>query len=577
MRSHTLRRTCAVVVLVATVVVAGGTPDANAAARATDNSCPSGQVPPSGFTDVAPTNVHAANIDCMVWWRVASGTSPHTYNPSGQVNRGQMASFIARMIDSTTKPLPAATSDHFSDDNGNPHEANINRLADAGIVGGRADGTYGPTDPVTRAQMATFLVRAYEFVGPALTASKDYFPDDDGNVHETNINKAAEAGFAGGRADGTYGPDGVVTRDQMASFLARVLDLLVEGGFASTANAGVHLGHVFIIELENKGFDKTWGTGSQATFLNGTLRPKGQLLTQYYGIGHASLDNYIAEISGQSPNPDTQADCGTFSNFASTGTGDNGQELGRGCVYPTNVRTISDQLTDPTIAKTWRTYQEDIGNSTTGEPKTCRHPAIGATDTTEGARNGDQYATKHNPFMYFHTIIDNQPSCDAHVVGLDALSGDLGSEATTSNYTFITPNLCHDGHDSPCVDGQPGGLVSADQFLQTVVPGILASPAYADDGLLIITFDEADGGDASGCCNTPPSPNTSNPGGSGPGGGRIGALLISPQIAAGTQNGTPYNHYALLCSIENLFGLTHLGFAGAPGLDCFGNDVYARP
>jgi phospholipase C len=360
----------------------------------------------------------------------------------------------------------------------------------------------------------------------------------------------------------------------MASFLARVLDLLVVGGFATTADAGVHLGHVFIIELENKGFDKTWGAGSPATFLNGNLRPKGVLLTQYYGIGHASLDNYIAEVSGQAPNPDTQADCGTYSDFVSTGTGDFGQELGRGCVYPTNVKTIADQLTG--AGKTWKGYMEDIGNSPT-EPKTCRHPAIGAKDATLGARVGDQYATRHNPYVYFHTIIDNQASCDANVVGTDALANDLASEATTPNYSFITPNLCHDGHDTPCVDGQPGGLVSSDQFLQNTVPGILASPAYQDDGLLIVTFDEADGGDSTGCCNTPPSPNTSAPGGGGPGGGRVGALLISPEIAPGRENPTPYNHYAMLCSVENLFGLSHLGFAGAPGLDCFGNDVYARP
>ncbi|MEY2525155.1 MAG: hypothetical protein QOJ66_3720, partial [Ilumatobacteraceae bacterium] len=238
-----LLQVCAVAVLVVTALI-GGAPAAGAAARATNDSCPSGAVPSAGFADVPATDVHHDSVDCMVWWHVANGTGPHTYNPSGQVNRGQMASFIARMIDATTKVLPAATSDHFADDNGSPHEANINRLAEAGIVNGRADGTYGPTDPVNRGQMATFLVQAYEFVGPPLTSSQDWFPDDNGTTHEANINKAAEAGFAGGRADGTYGPNDVVVRDQMASFLARVLDLLVEGGFASTASAGVHIGHV---------------------------------------------------------------------------------------------------------------------------------------------------------------------------------------------------------------------------------------------------------------------------------------------------------------------------------------------
>ena len=328
---------------------------------------------------------------------------------------------------------------------------------------------------------------------------------------------------------------------------------------------------MFVINLENKGFEETWGAASPATFLNQTLRPKGQLLTQYYGIGHFSLDNYIAQISGQAPNPDTQADCTTFSDFVSTGKGDLGQELGKGCVYPKDVKTIADQLTAD--GKTWRSYQEDIGNSAT-EPKTCRHPAIGAGDTTLAARTGDMYATRHNPFMYFHSIIDDQASCDANVVGLDALTTDLASEASTPNLAYITPNLCHDGHDAPCADGQPGGLVSSDKLLSDVVPGILASPAFAKDALLVITFDEAEIGDSEACCATPPSPNAPKPGGNGPGGGRVGALLISSHVAPGTQNDTPYNHYSLLCSIEDLFGYDHLGFAGAPGLKCFGDDVY---
>ncbi|HEX4777634.1 MAG TPA: alkaline phosphatase family protein [Acidimicrobiia bacterium] len=338
--------------------------------------------------------------------------------------------------------------------------------------------------------------------------------------------------------------------------------------------APAKIGHVFVINLENKSYDRTWGPGSKAQYLNTTLRPQGQLLTNYYAIGHVSLDNYIAQISGQSPNPNTQADCTTYVEFDQTGTGQYGQALGKGCVYPASVKTIADQLT--AAGKTWKGYMEDMGNSST-EPKTCRHPAIGSHDPTVGARKGDQYATRHNPFVYFHSIVDS-PSCNANDVPLDRLDTDLRSESTTPNLAYITPNLCHDGHDSPCVDGQPGGLVSADQFLSQWVPKILASPAYKADGLLVVTFDEADvggdHGDSSACCNTPPSPNTQQPGGNGPGGGRVGALLVSASIQAGSTNQTPYNHYALLCSMENLFGLDHLGFAGAPGLQCFGKDVF---
>jgi hypothetical protein len=182
---------------------------------------------------VQPSNVHSNDIDCVVWWHVASGEGPNTYNPIGIVNRGQMASFIARMLDATSCTLPAVTHDWFPDDNGSVHENNINRLAEAGIVRGRADGTYGPNDPVSRAQMAKFLVQAYQFCGTTLSATRDWFPDDNGNALESFINQEAEAGFSGGRADGTYGPASPVGRDQMASFLARVLDLLVVDGKAT--------------------------------------------------------------------------------------------------------------------------------------------------------------------------------------------------------------------------------------------------------------------------------------------------------------------------------------------------------
>src|SRR5207244_3571542 len=116
-----------------------------------------------------------------------------------------------------------------------------------------------------------------------------------------------------------------------------------------------------------------------------------------------------------------------------------------------------------------------------------------------------------------------------------------------------------DGHDAPCKNGEPGGLVSANNFLKTWVPIIRSSPAYKQDGMLIITFDEAEvsgnDADAEACCNEPTGPNTAMPGISGPGGGRTGAVILSQFVEPGSVNDTPYNHYSLLRSIENLFHL----------------------
>jgi phosphatidylinositol-3-phosphatase len=323
--------------------------------------------------------------------------------------------------------------------------------------------------------------------------------------------------------------------------------------------------HVFVVNLENKGYDETFGPDSPAPYLSKTLTAKGQLLTQYYGTAHNSLPNYIAQISGQGPNPQTQGDCQVYSDFVQTGAVAPQQAVGNGCVYPAGVKTVADQLEAKGL--TWRGYMEDMGTP-------CRHPEANAPDDTQKAKVGDQYAARHNPFVYFHSITDS-PSCAANDVDLSHLTTDLSTVATTRNLTYITPNLCNDAHDSPCVDGRPGGLVTADQWLSTWIPKILASPAYKLDGLLVVTFDEADTESTDGaaaCCGEGPGPNSPLPGIYGMGGGRTGSVLVSPFLRPGTLNNTGYNHYSLLRTIENTFGLAPLGYAEtARG---FGYDVW---
>jgi hypothetical protein len=339
---------------------------------------------------------------------------------------------------------------------------------------------------------------------------------------------------------------------------------------AAPAAANPAVRHVFVIVLENEDAEVTFGPGSPAPYLATTLPSQGQLIEQYFGTAHLSLGNYIAMVSGQAPNPQTQSDCQTFTDFAPPAAviDPNGQAVGQGCVYPADVPTVADQL--EAAGFTWRGYMDGMGAA-------CRHPAVGAQDDTQAAEVGDQYATRHNPFMYFHSIIDDVPSCEEHVVDLTNLSADLQNASSTRNLSFITPDLCDDGHDEPCVDGRPGGLVSADEFLRTVVPQILDSPAFKADGMLVINFDEAEFGSPAGaaaCCGELPGPNSPLPGINGLGGGRTGAVVLSPFTEPGTVNQTPYNHYSLLRSIEDLFGLDHLGFAAASGLQAFGADVF---
>jgi hypothetical protein len=331
--------------------------------------------------------------------------------------------------------------------------------------------------------------------------------------------------------------------------------------------------HVFVIVLENEGFDTTFNANPRAPFLADTLRKAGAFLRQYYGIGHYSLPNYLAMISGVAPTPKTQEDCPHFDDFVETGIASDGQPIGDGCVYPPHVKTLANQLESKHL--TWGAFMEDMGNDSARESATCGHPEIGTIDLTEGATATDQYATKHNPFVYFHAILDSS-SCARNIVPLTKLEDALRSADRTPNFTFIVPNLCHDGHDRPCMNGEPGSLESANIFLQQWVPRIVNSPAYKADGLIIITFDEALSIDATACCAQPSGPNTAKPGVNGPGGGRTGAVLLSRFIKPGTVSDKPYNHYSLLRTVEDLFRLPHLGYAGRSGLASFGADVFTR-
>src|SRR3954447_17170261 len=277
--------------------------------------------------------------------------------------------------------------------------------------------------------------------------------------------------------------------------------------------------HVFVVVLENENADVTFGPGTKAPYLAHGLPAQGQLAPNFYAVTHLSLGNYIALVSGQGSNPVTQSDCQLYMDVTPGTLGQEGQALGQGCVYPEAVKTVADQLSAKGLS--WKGYMEDMGN-TPGRPTTCRHPAIGSQDDTQQAKKGQQYAARHNPFVYFHSIIDH-PSCNQNDVPLDRLPADLRAASTTANYVFITPNLCNDGHDAPCVDGRPGGLKSADEFLKTWVPRITSSPAYRADDVLIVTFDEAEAtGDkpaATSCCDQPAGPNTRNPAGPTPGSG----------------------------------------------------------
>jgi serine protease len=195
-----------------------------------DHACPSDVTPPAPFTDLGGS-VHAAAVACVAWWEVANGKTPTTFDPNGKMTRAQLASFVARELEASGFALPLSPADKFTDDETSVHEDSINQLAAVGVVQGRGGTTYAPDATVTRAEMATFLVRAHDLVAtPSLPAGPDQFADDETSVHETNINKVAAAGLAAGTSSTTFSPTNPVLRGQMATFLARLLDRFVETG-----------------------------------------------------------------------------------------------------------------------------------------------------------------------------------------------------------------------------------------------------------------------------------------------------------------------------------------------------------
>jgi len=383
------------------------------------------------------------------------------------------------------------------------------------------------------------------------------------------------------------------------SLVALVAGLLAVGPAIARADLRQPpIRHVWVINLENATYASTFGAPAHDPYLAQTLVSQGRLLTQYYGVGHNSLDNYIAEISGQAPNPSSQSDSSVEFSPSGPVVDPNGQAVGAGDVYPPNVKTIADQLDDQGL--TWKGYMEDLGSDAgwDGGVDGCGRQAT-------GNQADDEFEAKHDPFAFFHSLVDVPSYCRGHNVALTALAHDLRSVATTPNYSMISPGIINDGHE----DDATLSYLTADRFLRSYVPMILASPAFRQDGMLVVTFDESEtvAGVATGtdqvtsCCNELPGPNSPLPGVTGPGGGRVGALILSPFVKPGgldAPGGAPaqctsatctgpgyYNHYSLLRTVEDIFhtrggtdGQGHLGFAGTgpgyAGPGTFGCDVF---
>jgi phospholipase C len=186
-----------------------------------------------------------------------------------------------------------------------------------------------------------------------------------------------------------------------------------------------------------------------------------------------------------------------------------------------NSTSLVDQI--ESTGRTWRAYEE-------GMPAPC---LVG---------DAYPYAQRHNPFIYFTPIRTDKVRCTSHIVPFDQFAGDL-TQGWLPDFAFITPDVCHDMHDCSIADG--------DRWLSNVVPTILNSSEFQSGGVLFITWDE--GETNAGCCNGLAR------------GGHIPTLVISSLARSGFHSDMPENHYNLLRTIEDAWGLPSLGHAANVG------------
>lgn len=274
---------------------------------------------------------------------------------------------------------------------------------------------------------------------------------------------------------------------------------------ATRAPAAIpNFGHVFIIVMENKEYGEIIGS-DDAPYINNLARTYA-LATRYYAIRHPSLPNYLALVSGSTQG--MTSDCSD-------------------CSF--KAPNLADQL--EAHQRSWGADMEDM-------PEPCYNGAYaGGPLAFLGVAS---YARKHNPWMYFEDITSDPARC-GRVVPFTQLATDLAA-GKLPDFVWITPNLKHDMHNGTVADG--------DGWLATTVPPLLASPAWRDNGVLFIVWDE--GTSDAGCCGNAA-------------GGHTPAIVVAADGKRGYQSPFPYSHYSLLRTIEDAWQLGYLDHAADPG------------
>jgi hypothetical protein len=255
------------------------------------------------------------------------------------------------------------------------------------------------------------------------------------------------------------------------------------GGVESAKSRAPAFTHVVVVVFENQEYQKVIGDPAAPTF-NGLAR-RYALLTNSYAVTHPSLPNYLALVSGSTQGITDSCEA---------------------CVA--NASSLVDSLEQARLG--WKTYAEGL-------------PSPGFTKYLAG-----KYAKKHNPFLYFRSVLEN-PNRLARVVPYDQLAVDLG-RGELPQFSLVVPDLCNSMHDCSVATG--------DAWLKGFVGQLLENPQMKG-GVIFITFDEG----------------TSNR----QGGGHISTIVAGSTVASGVQSAQPVTHYSVLRTIEDAWGLPRLG------------------
>lgn len=338
--------------------------------------------------------------------------------------------------------------------------------------------------------------------------------------------------------------------------------------FATASHAGElpRYDHIFVIIAENKNYEQIIGS-ENAPRLNQLAKEYG-LATNFYGEVHPSEGNYVAILGGDTfgINDDDAWYCEPLKVSAECPF----------AAYPhyaphsLKARSLMDQLADAKL--TWKAYFEDLP-----APGSLAifHPS---KENPDPQRANRLYAAKHNGFLNFESV-RRDPKFAEKIVPLDQLRADLASSGTLPNYAHIILNQCNDmhglGEDAPeppaaCVieGGDPEKLAAlirlGDTAIGALADTIMAAPVWTGERnvAIVITWDEDsyNSQGPQGCCGFEPG-STANFGG-----GHIPTIVVTNHGPRHTEDGTPYNHYSLLRTTEEAFGLgEYLGFAAETG------------